>query len=401
VNVDDLVAFAAAAIRGHRLRTSLSLLGVAVGVASVVLLTSLGEGARAYVVGEFSSLGSNLLIVLPGKTETTGMAPVFGGVPHDLTLEDCDAIARRVPGVRRIAPISLGTAVAKSGSRSRELMVLGTTPAMLGVRQLQLQTGRYLPAGEQERDRAYCVIGTRVQRELFPGRNPLGEILRVGDERFRIVGVLAPRGVSLGTDFDDSVHVPITRQLRMFNRAGIFRALVEVGSHADMPAVKQATLDLLRERHDGEDDVTVITQDAMISTFGRILAMLTAVVAGIAAISLSVAGLGVMNVMLVSVSERTREIGLLKALGATSGQVLRLFLVEAAMLTTLGGVAGVAVAIATTRVLGRVYPDFPIDPPAWAIGAALAVAAGVGLAFGAIPARRAARQDPVVALSRR
>ena len=264
-----------------------------------------------------------------------------------------------------------------------------------------LRTGRYLPEGAGERDRAYCVIGAKVQRELFGGRNPLGEMLRVGDDRYRIIGVLAPRGTSLGIDMDDSVHVPIARHLRMFNRRGVFRVMVEVTAHGEMDAVRRDILRLVAERHDGEEDVTVITQDAVVSTFGRVLGMLTAVIAGIAAISLSVAGLGVMNVMLVSVSERIGEIGLLKALGATSGQVLRVFLVEAAILTTLGGAAGVAFAFATTRVLQRIYPAFPIDPPGWAVAAALLVSVAVGLTFGAVPARRAARQDPVLALSRR
>jgi putative ABC transport system permease protein len=397
----DVLAYSAGALRGHRLRTILSLLGVAIGVSSVVVLTSLGEGARAYVTSQFSSLGTNLLIVLPGKVETTGLAPVVGGVPHDLTIDDVDALRRQVRGVRTVAPLSVGTARARVGDRSREVTVAGVTAEWLGVRNLTLRSGRYLPDSEADRDRSVCVLGSRVAAELFPGRNPLGQMVRLGGERYRVIGLLAPRGTSLGMNMDDVVHVPVRRHLRMFNRTGLFRVLVEVHHREGMEQARRDILALLTKRHDDEEDVTVITQDAVLTTFGRILGALTAALAGIAAISLSVAGIGIMNVMLVSVSERTREIGLLKALGATRGQILLVFLVEAAMISAAGGVAGLTLAFAVTRTTAVFYPAFPFDPPGWAVAAALAVSAAVGLVFGALPARRAARLDPVAALSRR
>lgn len=401
MNLDDVVLFSAGALRGHRVRTGLSLVGVAIGVASVVLLTSLGEGARAYVTTEFSSLGTNLLVVVPGKTETTGMVPPIAAVPHDLTIDDMEAVARRVPQVRKVAPLSVGTTTARFGERSREITVAGTTSAWLGVRRLKLQSGRYLPESDEDRERAVCVIGSKLQRELFPGRNPLGEAMRIGEERYRVIGVMAPRGMSMGMDMDEVVHVPVGRHLRMFNRRGLFRVLIEVSSHAEIEPARLAVLRVLTERHDNEEDVTVLTQDAVLSTFGQILGVLTAALAGIAAISLSVAGLGIMNVMLVSVSERTREIGLLKSLGATRGQVVSVFLVEAAIISLLGGIVGLGLALVATRIFGTLYPSFPIDPPAWAIWAALAVSTSVGVVFGALPARRASRLDPVVALARR
>jgi putative ABC transport system permease protein len=397
----DLLAFSAGALRGHRLRSVLSLLGVAIGIASVVLLTSLGEGARAYVTGEFASLGSNLLIVLPGKTETTGMAPLVSVAPHDLTLSDVEAIARRVRQARRVAPLSIGGAPAAVGAKRRDITVAGTTAEFQGVRHVHIGVGRYLPGGDLERGGRVCVIGAKLQRELFSGENPLGEVVRLGDERFKVIGVMAPRGVSIGMDLDEMVHVPVVRALKLFNRAGLFRILIEVGSHEEIPAAKQGVIEVLRARHDGQEDFTVLTQDSVISTFGRILALLTAALAGIAAISLTVAGVGIMNVMLVSVSERTREIGLLKALGVTSRQVVVVFLVEAAILSAAGGVVGLAFAFAATRTFTAVYPSFPIEPPAWAIAAAAVVSISVGLLFGTLPARRAARLDPVVALARR
>ncbi len=397
----DLVGYSVRALRGHRLRTGLSLAGVAIGVASVVLLTSLGEGARLYVTGEFANLGTNLLIVLPGKTETAGVTPFVTGAPHDLTLEDAEAVARRVRPVRRLAPLTRGAASARWGERGRDVTVAGTTTDFFAVRNVALQTGRFLPAGEAAREQRVCVIGSTVRRELFGSGNPLGEWLRLGDERFRIVGVLAPRGMSIGMDMDDMVYIPVGRAMKMFNQSGLFRLLIEVRSHDEIPAAQEAVRRVLTERHDGEDDVTMLTQDSVLATFGRILALLTAALAGIAAISLTVAGIGIMNVMLVSVSERRREIGLLKAVGVTGRQVVAVFLVEAALISTAGGLAGLAVAFAGTALLRGLYPAFPAQPPSWAVAAAVLVSISVGLLFGAAPARRAARLDPIVALARR
>ncbi len=397
----DLLRFAAGSLRGHRLRSGLSLLGVAIGVASVILLTSLGEGARRYVTGEFASLGTNLLIVLPGKTETTGAFPVTGGVPNDLTLEDAEWTRRRVPQVRRIAPISLGTATARVGERSRDVTVVGTTADMLDIRKLRMRIGRYLPAGDIEAGQRVCVIGSRIQEDLFPGKNPLGENIRIGDVRYRIIGAIAPRGVTVGLDLDQFVHVPVSQGLKLMNRRGLFRMFVEVNAHEDLEGARGAILAALRERHGGVEDVTILTQDAVVSTFGRIFAILTASLAGIAAISLAVAGVGIMNVMLVTVSERTSEIGLLKAIGATSAQVLGAFLVEAAILSTCGGLLGLGTGMLGATILGAVYPSFPVQPPRFAIVGALCVSITVGIVFGALPARRAARLDPVAALARR
>lgn len=397
----DLLRFAFSGLRGHRLRSGLSLLGVAIGVASVIVLTSLGQGARDYVTGEFMGLGTNLLIVLPGKTTTTGMIPAIGGTTHDLTLADAEAIRRRVRQARYVAPIGVGTAPVKFGGKSRDTTVFGTTWEMEPVRRFHVALGRYLPRGEAERAQSVCVLGAKIRTELFGAANPVGEILRIGEERYRVIGVMARRGEGLGFNFDEVVHIPIVRNMKMFNRRSIFRMLIEVTSREETEAAKSAVISLIKERHEGEEDITVLTQDSLVSTFGKILDALTAALSGIAAISLSVAGILIMNVMLVSVSERTREIGLLKAVGAGSGQVLAVFLAEAALLSTSGGVAGLAAGIGTARLVSVAYPDFTASPPPWAVAAALAVSLAVGLLFGALPARRASRLDPVAALSRR
>ncbi|MBI2946994.1 MAG: ABC transporter permease [Verrucomicrobia bacterium] len=399
MNLADLLRFAAGALRGHRLRTFLSLFGVAIGVASVILLTSLGEGARLYVTGEFASLGSNLLIIIPGKTETKGLAPLVSTAPHDLTQQDAESLLQRVPGIRRVAPLIVGTARASAAERSREVTVVGTTREMLEIRHLQMASGRFLPGDLPQA--AVCVLGAKIQRELFPNQNPLGQLVRIGDWRFRVIGVIAPRGVSIGMDLDEVVEIPVETGLKLFNRSGLFRILAEVGSHQDVPAAEKAVLQVLRERHGGQEDVTVLTQDSVLASFNMILRALTAALAGIAAISLAVAGLGIMNVMLVSVSERTREIGLLKALGGTNAQVLAVFLVESSILSTVGGALGLFTGLGGGRLLQQLYPDFPIQPPAWAVLAALAVSFMVGLLFGILPARNASRLNPVQALMRR
>ncbi len=399
MRTDDLLAYSAKALRGHRLRSFLCLLGVAIGVASVILLTSLGEGARLYVTGEFASLGSNLLILLPGKTETFGAAPMVSRAPHDLTMDDLEALARRVPQIRRIAPLSMGSAKAAFGDRARDALVIGTTNEMLEVRHLKMGIGRFIPPGVK--DAPVCVLGATVQRELFGSRNPLGEWIRVGENRFRVLGVIAPRGTSIGMNLDEVVEVPVESAMRMFNQTSLFRVLVEVRRHTEIGAARTASLEVLKTLHEGEEDVTALTQDAVLSTFNKILSILTAALAGIAAVSLAVAGIGIMNVMLVAIAERTREIGLLKAVGVTGRQVLAVFLLEAALISTAGGVLGLFGGIGAGRVLRYIYPEFPVQPPLWAVVASLVVSISVGILFGSLPARRAARLDPVEALMRK
>ena len=397
----DTARFAFDALRGHRLRTALTLLGMGIGVGAVILLTTLGEGARQYVAGEFLALGSNLVIVLPGKTETTGSAPFVGGTPRDLTLADAEAVVRRIPRVRRLAPLAVGQARVGYREKRRDVTVLGSTPELLPVRRLTVAAGRFLPDVDMRRGAPVAVIGRKVQQELFGAENPLGRPIRIGDFRFRVVGVMSSKGQSLGMDMDDVVIVPVASAMRLFNQTSLFRLLIEVGAYAEIDAARREVLRVLTERHDNEEDVTVLTQDSVLAAFTNILGVLTLALAGIAAVSLSVAGIGIMNVMLVSVSERTPEVGLLKALGARPGQILRAFLAESAMLATAGGVLGLLIGYGGAWYLAHRFPALGAAPPPWAVAAALAVALGAGVVFGVLPARRAARLDPVAALARR
>lgn len=397
MSIGDLLTFTWRALSRHVLRSGLSLLGVAVGVAAVVLLTALGEGARRYVEDQFASIGSNLLIVVPGKVETTGAVPGMGGAPHDLTLDDAEAIGHRVAAARRVAPVASGTETVSHGARSREVALLGVTAEFLEVRQLALGRGRFLPEEDVRRGRPVAVLGRTVADELFPTGSPLGEVVRVGAWRFRVIGVLEARGTQLGVDVDELVLVPVATAMRMLDRTSLFRVMVQVSPGADLDAVADRVVDLLAKRH-GEEDVTVLTQESVVGAVSGILDALTLAVAAIAAISLAVAGIGILNVMLVSVSERTGEVGLLKALGAGRRQILAVFLVEAVMLSSAGGALGLGVGYGAARLLAGLFPALPASPPGWAVASALALAVIVGGVFGLLPARRAARLDPVEAL---
>jgi putative ABC transport system permease protein len=397
----DLLRFAGTALGGHRLRSGLSVLGVIIGITSVVLLTALGEGARIYVVGELAALGSDLLIVLPGKVETSGAMPFIGGVPHDLTLADTRAILQRVPHIHKLAPITLGQTTIAFGALNREVSVVGTTAEFEHVRRLGVAQGSFLPAGEMDRGSPVCVVGSTVARELFRGINPLGKILRIGDWRFRVIGVLEPRGQSLGFNLDDLVMIPIATAMKLFDQTTLFRIMIQLQSYGDLELVKNQVTKVIKERHSNEDDVTLITQDSVLSSFNKIFTALTLALAGIAAISLTVAGIGIMNVMLVSVSERTSEIGLLKAVGVSSRQIVGVFLAEASLLCVLGGIVGLVAARVLIALSNQLFPALPAQAPVWSAPTALAVALFVGMAFGVWPARRAARLDPILALSRR
>ncbi len=401
MNPIDTFLFAWKALKGHKLRSILSMIGVAIGVSSVVLLTALGEGARTYVTGELATLGSNLVIVLPGKVETTGAIPAMGGTPNDLTLEDMTAIEKRVPRVRRVAPLTFGQALVSYQSRSRNTNIMGTTYEFAEIRKLKVSRGSFIPKGDVGRGATVCVIGTLIQKELFPGVNPLGRILHVGDHRFRIIGVLESKGQSMGFDIDDMVAVPVASAMRVFDLTSLFRIFIEANSYSELDAVERDVLKILIERHNNEEDVTLITQDSVLSSFNEIFTALTLALAGIAAISLTVAGIGIMNVMLVSVSERTPEIGLLKAVGVKPSQVVLVFLAEAALLSLLGGITGLILASFLVDLAMKLFPALPAEVPNWAVVTALAVAFGVGIIFGVWPARRASKLDPIQALAKR
>jgi putative ABC transport system permease protein len=398
----DLLRFARDAATGNPLRTALLVLAMSIGVAAVVVLTALGDGARRYVVDQFSSLGTNLVIVLPGRSETGGFNPgnAITSTPRDLTIDDAESL-QRARSVRRVAPLAVGTSEISYGGRLREVMVAGTTSNYIDVRTLKLAQGRFLSPGDWRRGASEAVIGAKIRDELFGVEPALGKLVRIGDRRFRVVGIMASTGQGLGMNTDEIVLVPVALAQAMFNSNTLFRVLVEANSREAIEPAKAQVAEILKVRHEGEEDVTVITQDAVLATFDKLLGALTLAVAGIAAISLAVAGILVMNVMLVSVTQRTAEIGLLKALGATGATIRTAFLTEAAMLSLGGALLGYLLGQAGAFVLRQLYPAFPAYPPDWAVLAGLGTALATGILFGVLPARRAARLDPVQSLAKR
>ncbi len=376
------------------------LIAMAIGVAAVIILTALGDGARRYIASEFSSLGTNLVLVFPGYSKTSGLGSLamVNATPRDLTLNDAQALSRN-SNIRRIAPMNIGSVNASFGGRSREVPVIGTSHEFLKLRHWQLAQGSFLPVTDLDRATPVCVIGSKIQNELFTAQSPLGQWLRLGERRFRVIGVLATEGRSIGIDVQDIIIIPVASAQQLFNTPSLFRILVEAKNRFAIKPVKQFIIEQLKQRHQGKRDVTVITQDAVLATFDRILSTLTYAVGGIAAISLAVAGILIMNVMLVAVSQRKTEIGLLKALGAPQTQIIHLILFEAMMLSALGAVLGLILGELGCYALRQFFPELPAYAPLWALLASMAVSLLAGLVFSLLPARQAARLDPVLALT--
>ena len=402
LHTPDIAWFSWGALRGYPTRTVLMLIAMAIGVSAVVVLTSLGEGARLYVMDRFASLGTNLIIVFPGRSETAGINPttMMGETPRDLTLADAQSLTRSYK-VRRIAPINVGAADISHRGRSREVVVIGTNHDMLAIRHWEMSQGKFLPELDLDQASPVAVIGSLIRDELFGAERALGQWIRIGDRRFRVIGIMGSEGRSIGVDVQETVMIPVASAQQIFNTTSVFRILVEAKTREAIEPVKQFIINTMQERHQGKRDVTVITQDAVLETFDRILGALTYAVGGIAAISLAVAGILIMNVMLVAVSQRTAEIGLLKALGAAPRQIITLILAEAFLLSMLGAVIGFLLGQLGSYVIRYAFPEFPAYAPSWAVVIALLVAVITGLLFSLMPARRAARLDPVLALSRR
>jgi putative ABC transport system permease protein len=397
----DILLFSMGATVASRGRSFLMLLAMAIGVSSVILLISLGDSARRYVIDQFASLGTNLLIVIPGRSETTGgPPPLLGETPRDLTLDDAIALTRST-AIRRISPIVAGTAPVSVQQLERELMILGATSELYEIRHLQMNQGSFLPPGDIRRGENVCVIGSKGKEELFGSRQALGKWVRIGDRRFRVIGVLTQIGVSLGEDMGEVVIIPVALAQSLFNTESLFRIVVEATSEETIDRAKQAILSIIKARHEGEDDITVITQDAVLATFDRIFKALTMTVGGIAAISLVVAGIMIMNIMLVAVSNRRAEIGLLKALGSPRRQIMGLFLAESAVLSISGAAIGFLLAYGGMKVLAGLFPEYSLALAPWSPFIASALALGTGIVFGVLPARRAAMLEPALALSRR
>jgi putative ABC transport system permease protein len=393
----DSLTLAIRAISAQRLRSFLTLLGIAVGIAAVILLTSIGEGIHRYVLAEFSQFGTNVIGVHPGKTKTGGGAA--SGLPSSarpLSLEDAEAL-KRLPNVVAVTPSVNGNAEVAGNGRTRRVMVLGVGPQMLTVFKGKVRSGSFLPEDEAGTARAQVVLGPKLKHELFGVENALGARVRIGGLQFRVIGIMEPKGQFLGIDLDDTAFVPAARALEMFNREGLNEINVAVAE--DVPAAKvvEAVKQVMKDRH-GREDVTIISQEEMLSTLSGILDVLTMAVGALGGISLLVGGVGIVTIMTIAVTERTNEIGLMVALGARRRTILGLFLGEAVALAAIGGAFGLALGIGLAQLIGLFLPALPVHTPLSFVILAEVLAAAIGLAAGVLPARSAAMLDPVEAL---
>jgi len=379
------------ALRANRVRSALTMLGVVIGVAAVVLLVAIGSGAKEEVESQVEGLGSNLVLIVPGRFE-------FGSAPSvsRLQLDDVETLGRVVGDDDRVAvSVSSGETVSVD-NREAFVTVSGTNESVPNVFDRPLARGRYVSGTDVDTRRRVAVLGSAVAERLFPGIDPLGRQVSLAGVRFRVVGVFEELGSTFGVSRDEEVHVPVTAAQRLFGVDRIDGLAVKAPSTEGIEALQRRLVGALEEKYPGEE-FSAVTQTQILGTIGRILGLLTSVLAAIAAISLLVGGVGVSNIMLVSVRERTREIGLRKALGARQRDVLLQFLIEAVLLTTVGGLVGIGLGVGGSLLLDAVSP-LPALIAWWSPVMAFGVSVAVGVFFGVAPARRAGRLDPVVAL---
>jgi len=396
MRVPDLLQLTTFAILAQRTRSLLTGLGIAVGIAAVVLLTAIGEGVQRFVTAEFTQFGTNLLAVTPGKTETFGMSGAIISTVRPLSLDDAESL-RRLPQVRAVVPFVQGNGAVEWNGRTRRSYIFGTGSEVPEVWQIRPASGRFLPADEPRNARAFAVLGSKLREELFGNHSPLGERIRIGGESYRVIGSMQSKGQMLGFDLDDSVYIPVGRALAMFNRESLMEVDLLYQAGADAEEVAERVRKTLSQRH-GREDFTIITQDQMLEVLGSVLDILTLAVGALGTISLVVGGIGILTIMTISVNERTHEVGLLRALGAARRQILGLFLGEAMILGSMGGLAGLAMGIGGAWLVGLLVPGLPVHI-AWAyVLLSFAIAVAIGLLAGALPALRAASLDPIEAL---
>jgi putative ABC transport system permease protein len=392
----DGVMLALRAITAHRLRSFLTLLGIAVGIAAVILLTSIGAGIHRFVLAEFSQFGTNVIGIAPGRSEARGGPPGLPASARPLTFEDAQALAH-LPNVVGVVPTVSGNAEVAGNGRLRRTSIFGGSAAMLRVFNVRVRVGQFLPAEEGGEARSFVVLGPTLKAELFGAANALGARLRIGGLQFRVVGVLEPKGQFLGIDLDDTAYIPAARAVELFNREGLSEIHLSYAEGASSARVASDVKKLLAARH-GREDFTITTQEEMLRTLGNILDILTMAIGGLGSISLLVGGVGIVTIMTIAVAERTSEVGLMLALGAQRRTILGLFLGEAVVLAVLGGALGLALGIGLAQLIHAAVPALPVHTPVGYAVLAVALAAVIGLAAGVLPARRASKLDPVESL---
>ena len=394
--IRDFFQLTSSSLIAHRMRSFLTGLGIAVGIAAVVLLTSIGEGVHQFVLSEFTQFGTTLVAITPGKATTSGTSMGVFGTVRPLTIEDSEAL-KRLPYARAVVPVVQGNAEVEAGNRRRRTTIYGVGSQMPEAFSLRVRSGRFLPEDDPIAPRAFAVLGSKLRQELFAEQNPLGKRITIGGSRYRIIGVMESKGTVLGFDLDDTVYIPAARAQSLFNKDTLLEIDLLYDKDAPVDKVVEGIKSILLARH-GRDDVTITTQEQMLDVLGSVLDVLTFAVAAIGGISLLVGAIGIVTIMTITVNERTNEIGVLRALGAKRSQVLGLFLGEAIVLAAIGGLSGLVLGIGIAQLLHIALPALPVHTPVLYVILAEVVAVVIGLAAGVLPARRAALLDPVEAL---
>jgi putative ABC transport system permease protein len=392
----DFVRMIGLSITAHRLRSVLTALGIGIGVTAVVLLTSIGEGLNTYIVEQFTQFGTTTVQVQPGKATTFGFSPGVLNSVRPLSLADAEAL-RAVPHVQASVPVVAGTASVEGRGRERSVTVYAVGPEFDRAFKFEVIAGTFLPPDELERARNVAVLGATVYAELFGASNALGEPIRVGGQRYRVVGIMEPKGQMVGIDLDDTVYIPAARGLELFNRQGLLEIDLLYAEGAPVDEVVAGVTRVLRARHGGED-FTVVTQQQMLDVLGSIVDVLTLGVAALGGISLLVGGVGIFTIMTIAVRERTQEIGLLRAIGARRARIAQLFLGEAMLLSGAGGAGGLALGMAIVVLVQWTLPAMPATISPLYVALSLALAVVIGAVAGVLPARGAARLEPLDAL---
>ena len=392
----DFITLTTSSFLTSRMRSFLTGLGIAIGIAAVILLTSIGDGLHQFVLAEFSEFGTNIITIQPGKTQTQGGNVGVIGSVRSLSLDDADAL-RHLPYVENVNPGLMGNADLRANGKTRRATVFGEGHDFAKAFTMRLESGTFWPDADNEQARAIVVLGTKVRQELFAGQNPLGSYLRIGGQRYRVIGVMEPKGQILGMDMDDAVFIPAARAMELFNRPGLMEINVSYRASVDVNTVTRLLTERLKEIH-GREDFTTISQEQALEVLSSVLNVLTFAVGALGGISLLVGAVGILTIMTMAVTERTAEIGLLRALGAQEKQVLMLFLGEAIMLSAMGGVMGLIIGIGIAHGLHLLVPALPVHTPWLFAVLAESTAVSIGLAAGVAPAMRAARLDPVEAL---
>ncbi|MGJ3245522.1 MAG: ABC transporter permease [Elainellaceae cyanobacterium] len=402
MDLTESLKMAVKTLTANKLRSSLTMLGIIIGNASVIAMVGVGQGAQKYVTDQIEGLGPNVLFIVPGNQET--QRATFN-VPKTLVLSDAEAIAEQVPSVQEVAPEFNDRGLVTRGSRNTNSTIIGTTPGFPVVRNFELRDGRFFSELDMRRSNPVAVLGPELADRLMDNRDPIGQQIRIKNISFQVIGVLDEKGSNLGVNYDNAVIVPLmTMANRLVGRTSPYGIeltyiSVSVDQQINMDAARFQIANLLRLRHKivGEDDFTINSQQDLLEVTGTITGALTIMLAAIAGISLFVGGIGIMNIMLVSVKERTQEIGLRKAIGASQQDILVQFMIEAIILAATGGMVGTGLGITGTLLIGIATPFQPGISVA-AAGVAVVVSGGIGLFFGVVPARQAAKLDPIVAL---